>query len=96
MKLPSTVNAVEFSSPIGSKIVFQIYEKDNSKFVNVNLVYASVYQLQETQEISISNPPVILPIDFEGLTRNADGFYKMEDVIRRFDETVDEFNSLTE
>ncbi|MCQ2316007.1 MAG: histidine-type phosphatase [Bacteroidales bacterium] len=94
MKLPSTVNAVEFSSPIGSKIVFQIYEKDNSEFVNVNLVYASVYQLQEMQEISTSNPPVILPIDFEGLTRNADGFYKMEDVIRRFDETIAEFDSM--
>lgn len=95
MKLPKTVNAVEFSSPIGSKIVFRKYKKGNAEFINVHLVYASVPQLLETQEITQSNPPMILPIDFEGLTRNNDGFYKMEDVIRRFEETVAEFDSIT-
>lgn len=93
MRLPQTVDAVEFNTPIGSKIVFQIYEKGNSKFVKVNLIYASVSQLRETQEITTSNPPVILPIDFDGLSRNADGFYKMKDVINRFDETIAEFES---
>ena len=95
MRLPQTVDAVEFRTPIGSKIVFQIYGKGDSKFVKVNLIYASVSQLRETQEITASNPPVILPIDFDGLSRNADGFYKMEDVINRFDETISEFESLT-
>lgn len=94
MRLPQTVDAVEFNTPIGSKIVFQIYEKGNSKFVKVNLIYASVSQLRETQEITTSNPPMILPIDFDGLSRNADGFYKMKDVINRFDETIAEFESL--
>lgn len=93
MRLPQTVDAVEFNTPIGSKIVFQIYEKENSKFVKVNLIYATISQLRETQEITTSNPPMILPIDFDGLSRNADGFYKMEDVINRFDETIAEFES---
>ena len=94
MKLPNTVNAVEFSSPIGSKIVFRRYKKGNSEFMDVKLIYAAVTQLRETQEISTSNPPMILPIDFEGLTRNADGYYKLEDVIQRFDDTMAEFDSL--
>lgn len=94
MKLPQTIHAVEFTSPIGSKIVFQVYKKDNAKYVKVNLIYASVYQLCETQEISSSNSPVILPIDFDGLSRNADGYYKLEDIINRFDETIAEFEDI--
>ncbi len=94
MKLPKTVNAVEFSSPIGAKIVFRRYKKGDAEFINVNLVYASVPQLLETQEISQSTPPMILPIDFDGLSRNADGFYKLEDVIQRFEETNAEFKSM--
>ena len=94
MRLPQTIDAVEFASPIGSKIVLQKYKKDDSEFIKVNLIYASVSQLRETQEITISNPPMILPIDFDGLSRNADGYYKMEDVINRFDETIAEFESL--
>lgn len=94
MKLPKTINAVEFTSPIGSKIVFEVYKKDNAKFVKVNLIYASVNQLRETQEISLSNPPMTLPIDFEGLMRNADGYYLLKDVICRFDDTIAEFDSI--
>lgn len=95
MKLPTTVNAAEFSSPIGSKIVFRKYRKGNSKFISVNLVYASVFQLRESQSIDLLNPPMILPIEFDGLSRNSDGFYKMEDVLHRFDETLAEFEIIT-
>ncbi|MBQ0081586.1 MAG: hypothetical protein KBS95_08590 [Alistipes sp.] len=94
MKLRETIGAVEFTSPIGSKIVFRKYQKDGSFFVNVNIVYASVYQLRESSPISVQSPPMILPIDFEGLSRNTDGFYKMEDVIERFDDTIQEFERI--
>ena len=94
MKLQKTVGAVEFTSPIGSKIVFRKYRKGESLFVNVNIVYASVDQLRESCPISLQNPPVILPIDFEGLSRNTDGFYRMEDVVGRFDDTIAEFERL--
>ena len=94
MKLPQTVNAVEFDTPIGSKIVFRKYRKGDSEFIKVNLVYASVSQLRETCPISVQDAPMILPIDFDGLSRNPEGFYRMEDVIKRFDDTIAEFNSL--
>ena len=94
MKLRETVGAVEFTSPIGSKIVFRKYRKGESHFVNVYIVYASVEQLRETTPISIQNSPIILSIDFEGLSRNMDGFYRMEDVIGRLDDTITEFESL--
>ncbi|MCQ2313219.1 MAG: hypothetical protein MJZ84_07235 [Paludibacteraceae bacterium] len=74
--------------------MFRRYKKGNSEFMDVKLIYAAVTQLRETQEISMSNPPMILPIDFEGLTRNADGYYKLEDVIQRFDDTMAEFDIL--
>lgn len=91
---PWSINAVEWNTPIGSKIVFQVYKKGDAKFAKVNLIYASVAQLRETQDLTGTNPPMILPIDFEGLNRNADGYYKLEDIINRFDKTLAEFDSL--
>lgn len=94
MKLPETVNAIEHTSPIGSKIVFRKFKKDDTEYIDVNLVYAAVSQLRETQEISLATPPVILPIEFEGLSRNEDGYYSLDDVISRFDRTIAEFHSI--
>ncbi|MBQ0087624.1 MAG: hypothetical protein KBS72_08085 [Bacteroidales bacterium] len=94
IKLPQTTGAVEFTSPIGSKIVFRKYRKGESLFVDVHIVYASVSQLRETTPINVQNPPMILPVDFEGLSRNMDGYYRLEDVIGRFDDTIAEFESL--
>ena len=63
-------------------------------FMDAHIVYASVSQLRETCPISIQNPPVILPIDFEGLSRNVDGYYRLEDIMGRFDNTITEFENL--
>ena len=94
IKLPETTGAVEFTSPIGTKIVFRKYRKGESLFMDAHIVYASVSQLRETCPISIQNPPVILPIDFEGLSRNMDGYYRLEDIMGRFDNTITEFENL--
>lgn len=94
MKMPETVDAVEHNTPVGSKIVFRKYRKDDAEFVKVDLVYASVSQLREEKPIDAVNPPVVLPIDFEGLSRNADGYYSLEDVIGRIDRALSKFDSL--
>lgn len=94
IRLPETTGAVEFTSPIGSKIVFQKYRKDESLFVDVHIVYAAVSQLRETSPISVQNPPIVLQIEFEGLSRNKDGYYRLEDIIGRFDDTIAEFEGL--
>ncbi|MCQ2153851.1 MAG: glucose-1-phosphatase [Bacteroidales bacterium] len=94
MKLPETVNAIEHTSPIGSKIVFRKYRKGDAEYVDVNLVYAAVPQLRETQEITLSNPPMVLRIDFDGLTRDEHGYYRFDDVIGRFEETIAEFDGI--
>ena len=93
-KEPGMTGAVEFTSPIGTKIVFRKYRKGESLFMDAHIVYASVSQLRETCPISIQNPPVILPIDFEGLSRNMDGYYRLEDIMGRFDNTITEFENL--
>ncbi len=92
LKFPETQNAVEFTSPIGSKIVFRKYRRDDSEFIDVKLIYASVQQLREELPIDVNNSPVILPLEFEGLSKNADGYYTLKDVITRFDETIAEYD----
>ncbi|MBQ0025231.1 MAG: phosphatase PAP2 family protein [Bacteroidales bacterium] len=94
LKLPETVNAVEFTSPIGSKIVLRKFRKGDSEFIDVELVYAAVSQLRENQAINPENPPMVLPVDITGLTRNEDGYYRFEDVLGRFDEVMTEYGNL--
>ena len=93
-EMPPTVDAVEHRTPIGSKIVFRKYRKGSEYFVDIRLVYASVSQLRETVPIDAAHTPVTLSIGLEGLQRNADGYYTLEDVLGRFDTTLSRYEEL--
>ena len=92
--MPETVDAVEHRTPIGSKIVFRKFRKGGEYFMDIQLVYASVPQLRETASISAGAPPVTLSIDLEGVQRNSDGYFRLEDVFGRFDSTIARYQGL--
>ena len=93
-EMPATVDAVEHRTPIGSKIVFRKYRKGDAFFVDIQLVYPSVSQLRETAPLDATHAPVTLGIGLEGLQRNADGYYALEDVLGRFDSTISRYEAL--
>ena len=91
---PTTENAFELHTPIGSKLVFEKWNDGAEDYVAVNLVYASVSQLQQRMLLSVDMPPMILPVTVEGLTPNADGLYRLVDLDRHIAAAMAEYEAI--
>ncbi len=91
---PETENALELHTPIGSKLVFEKWSDGNETWVAINLVYASVSQLQNRTLLSLDVPPMVLPVSVEGLAPNADGLYRLSDLDARIAEAMSEYDAI--
>ena len=81
--------AVEPSTPIGSKVVFERWENEEGEsFYKVNLVYQSVEQLRSIQPLSLDVPPMIVPLSFAGVEVNGDGMISEKDLKNLFREKI--------
>jgi glucose-1-phosphatase len=90
--LPDTL---ETKTPIGSKIVFDVWENEaGEKFCNVHFVYATTDQVRNLVLLSFENAPASYDLEFEGITRNADGLYKLEDVQKLLADTAAAYDQL--
>lgn len=87
--------AISKDTPIGCKLVFEIWENEaGEEMICVNLVYQSVDQLRNCDMLSMENPPVFYSLSFSGLTKNADGLYKLADFETLLGNTIDAYNTL--
>ena len=93
-KYPETENALELHTPIGSKLVFEKWSDGSEDYVAINLVFASVWQLQGRTLLSPDEPPMVLPVTVEGLTANGDGLYRLTDLDARFAEAMAEYDAI--
>ena len=92
--LPDTVEPM---TPIGVKLVFERWSsEDGEDYAKVRLVYQSTEQLRGIIPLSLENPPVSFDINLSGLERNADGYYRMDDVLERFRNAIDAYDTLVE
>ena len=93
-ELPDTV---EPNTPIGVKLVFETWtSEDNESYVKVRLVYQSTEQLRGLIPLSLDNPPVSFDIDLPGLERNADGYYRLDDVLDCLQKAINAYDTLIE
>lgn len=85
--LPQTI---EKKTPIGCKLVIEKWENTEGQlFASVHLVYQSTEQLRLMTLLDLDNPPVTFPIHFIGLELNADGLYLLDELLERFEESID-------
>ena len=92
--LPDTV---EPRTPIGVKLVFETWSgADGEAYAKVRLVYQSTEQLRGLIPLSLENPPVSYDIDLPGLERNADGYYRLDDVLECLQSAIDAYDALIE
>lgn len=88
-------NAIEKKTPIGSKMVIEKFVgPDGQEYADINLVYQSVDQLRNMELLDLDNPPMIYPLSFTGLQKNADGLYKMKDVADRFEQALRAYEAI--
>lgn len=75
-------DAIEVHTPIGSKIVFEKWEdQDGHLFIGVNHVYQSVNQIRDKELLTLSNRPMIIPLQLKEVKPTAEGLYPYEDFI---------------
>ena len=90
--LPQTI---EGKIPIGVKFVIEKWRgADGVDYAATKFIYASSEQLRNKTTLTLENPPMIFPIKFKGLSQNADGFYRLEDLQKRFQKAFDAYNDL--
>jgi glucose-1-phosphatase len=94
LQLPETENALELHTPIGSKLVFEKWSDGTDEYVAINLVYQSVYQLQDHTLLSTDVPPMVLPVTVEGLTANVDGLYRLADLDAHIANAMAEYEAI--
>lgn len=88
-------NAIEKKTPIGSKMVIEKFVgPDGVEYADINLVYQSVDQLRNMELLSLDNPPMIYPLTLAGLEKNADGLYRMSDVLARFEKALRAYEAI--
>ena len=81
--------AISQKAPIGVKMLFEKFiGPDGQKYMKIKMCYASADQLRHNTILSPDNPPMFYDLKLEGLQTNAEGFYKYEDVMNRFDEAI--------
>ena len=83
---------IEKKTPIGSKLVFEKWERDDGKmFARVNLVYQSTDDIRACRMASNEYPPISYPLSFDGLEADADGYIPFDDLVARFDSSIADY-----
>ena len=93
-ELPDTI---EPKTPIGVKLVFEIWSsQDGASYAKVRLVYQSTEQLRGIIPLSLDNPPVSFDMNLPGIEKNADGYYRLDDVLGCLQNAIDAYDALIE
>lgn len=80
--------AISCKTPIGGKILFEKYTctDDSKEYLRPYLCYNTTSQLRNNEITSLDNPPMFYSLEFNGLNKNAGGYYNYNDVIARLSE----------
>ena len=87
--------AVSQETPIGCKLVVEKWSgADGQSYATVSLVYQTVDQLRNCSMLDLKNSPKKVMLEFEGLQKNNDGFYRFDDLKAQFDMAIAAYDSL--
>lgn len=80
-------DAIEVSTPIGSKIVFEKWtDAAGNDFVGVSHIYQTVDQLRGNIPLDFTTVPACVRLEFGGMQPNDDGLYPLRTMIERLRE----------
>ena len=92
-ELPETI---ERRTPIGVKLVFEKWTRDEEEFARVRLIYQSTEQLRNLTPLSLETPPMSFTIELPGLVMNEDGYYQLDEVTGALQNAIDSYDMLSE
>ena len=92
--LPDTI---EKMTPIGSKLVICKWKDSAGKErISMDLVYQKTEQLRSLSLLGLDNPPGIYNVQLKGLQADENGLYDAQDILKRFSEAIDAYDSMIE
>ncbi|MBR5341712.1 MAG: histidine-type phosphatase [Erysipelotrichaceae bacterium] len=86
--------AIERATPIGSKLTFEKWEKDNKEYVRVRLIYDSTDKLRNISLHDLENAPLTYTFKFNGLESNEDGMYLIDEFENHLHEKIHAYDDL--
>ena len=87
--------AVEQKTPIGSKIVFERWTDGTGKaWYKVSLVYQTVAQLRQMDQLTMENPPAKYQLSFAGAAADTNGLIPEEALLKLFDNAINAYDDL--
>ncbi|MBR6014216.1 MAG: histidine-type phosphatase [Selenomonadaceae bacterium] len=93
----SLPNTIERKIPIGVKFVVEKrIGTDGKEYAKVYLAYQNSEQIKNLEILSLENPPQIFYLKFKGLTANEDGLYLYSDFEKRWNDTIEKAEKMSE
>ena len=81
--------AVEADTPVSSMLVLRRWKGvDGADYASLSLLYPTAEELRKGADLDRRNPPAEVAISLQGLVRNEDGLYRLEDVLARMDKVI--------
>ena len=81
--------AVEADTPVSSMLVLRRWKgADGADYASLSLLYPTAEELRKGADLDRRNPPAEVAISLQGLVRNEDGLYRLEDVLARMDKVI--------
>ena len=87
-------NSIERNTPIGSKLVFEKWNKNNEDYIRVRIIYDSTDKLRNVSIHDLNNPPLSYTFEFNGLIPNEDGMYKLADFQKHLQSKIAAYDEL--
>lgn len=89
--------AIEATTPIGCKLVFERWSNaDGKQFGRVRLLYQSVDQLRNGTMLAGTESPMGVELSFKGLQKNAEGLYAYDDLRGRIADATAEYDRIVQ
>lgn len=92
-------DSIERNTPIGSKLLFEKWEKNNEEYIRVRIVYDSSDKLRNISIHDLNNEPLSYTFEFNNLESDEYGMYRFSDFekhlvskISAYDELVRKYN----
>ena len=86
--------AIETKTPIGSKLVFEKWTKNNEEYIRMRIVYNSVDQLRNIGLLSLEDGPMSYTFDIKNLNKNSDGLYKYDDFMNYLNKAISKYDEI--
>lgn len=86
--------AIEAKTPIGSKLVFEKWEKNGEEYIRLGMIYNSVDQIRDLSIMDLDNVPMSYYFKIDGLSADSNGMYKMNDFMSHLNKAINAYDDL--